>query len=202
MIPFDEQVLARVRDAVVEAERKTAGEIRVLLVERSRALDWRIAIVFGAATAGGAYAALREEAWGYPGAWEVAVALFFGAIVGLFGALAAGRLRGPERAVRRRAEREFVRLGIARTAARTGVLIMLSIAERRAIVLADRGIDEKVERGTWEALVARLAAALREGRAGEGLEAAVREAGEVLAKHFPRRPDDVNELPDEVEVRK
>jgi putative membrane protein len=34
----------------------------------------------------------------------------------------------------------------------------------------------------------------------EGLVHAVGEVGAVLRRHFPRRPDDVNELPDRVSV--
>jgi len=40
------------------------------------------------------------------------------------------------------------------------------------------------------------------GRPGEGIAAAVKEIGALLARHFPRRDDDVNELPDDVETRK
>jgi putative membrane protein len=103
------------------------------------------------------------------------------------------------RAVRRRAEREFARHGIARTAGRTGVLLMLSAAERRAVLLADRAIHEKVAEGTWDAIVARVAGEVREKRAAAGLAAAVGEIGRVLAEHFPREKGDANELPDEVE---
>jgi putative membrane protein len=35
----------------------------------------------------------------------------------------------------------------------------------------------------------------------EGLVEAVHAVGALLAQHFPRRPDDTNELPNEVRVR-
>jgi putative membrane protein len=37
---------------------------------------------------------------------------------------------------------------------------------------------------------------VRAGRPGEGLAEAVRQVGVILAAHFPRDADDVNELPD------
>ena len=49
-------------------------------------------------------------------------------------------------------------------------------------------------------LRAALVAHLREGRLRDGLVAGVREVGETLARHFPRAPDDRNELSDEVSL--
>jgi len=40
----------------------------------------------------------------------------------------------------------------------------------------------------------------RRQRPREGLVHAVGEVGAVLRRHFPRRPDDVNELPDRVSI--
>jgi len=37
---------------------------------------------------------------------------------------------------------------------------------------------------------------VREGRVADGMVAAVAEVGQVLAPHFPRADDDVDELPD------
>ena len=39
-----------------------------------------------------------------------------------------------------------------------------------------------------------MLAGIREGRAEEGLVEAIRECGELLAAHFPPRPDDTDEL--------
>jgi putative membrane protein len=198
---LDEAERARVRAAVEAAERTTAGEIRVLVVERSAGPDLAVGLVAGLAAAAGAWAAGAREAWGHPGLFEAALAAAIGVGAGALAAWAAGRL-GRARAVLRRAEREFVRLGIAATAGRTGVLIMLSAAERRAVILADRAVNEKVAPGTWEEVVSRLAATAREGRLAAGLEEAVARVGGVLARHFPRGDGDVNELPDDVELRR
>ena len=37
---------------------------------------------------------------------------------------------------------------------------------------------------------------LRKGEIAQGMAAAVAEVGQVLALHFPRAQDDINELPD------
>ena len=43
-----------------------------------------------------------------------------------------------------------------------------------------------------------IGVSIREGRAEEGMVAAVRQCGELLAERFPARPDDTDELPDRI----
>ena len=94
----------------------------------------------------------------------------------------------------------FERLGMHRTAARHGVLIYVSIEDRKLAVLGDRGIHERVGQAYWDGLVEVVLGHFRGARFREGLVHAVGEVGAVLRRHFPRRPDDVNELPDRVSV--
>lgn len=100
------------------------------------------------------------------------------------------------RRVRRRAILLFRTAAEARTHGRTGVLIYLSLDEHRAEIVADRAINEKVAAEAWGDAMAALIEAIRAGHAGEGLAEAVRQVGVVLAAHFPRADDDINELPD------
>jgi putative membrane protein len=69
---------------------------------------------------------------------------------------------------------------------------------RRIEVVADSGIHSRVDPATWEGMVAQIASGARAGQLADGLIAAIRSTGELLAQHFPRRPDDRNELPDRV----
>ncbi len=72
----------------------------------------------------------------------------------------------------------------------------MSVFERRAWVLADRGINAKVDQAEWAGIVGELTAAIKAGQAAEGLCRAVRACGALVAERFPVRPDDVNELAD------
>jgi uncharacterized membrane protein len=98
------------------------------------------------------------------------------------------------------AEKVFVRLGMARTAHRTGCLLFLAPAERAFAVIGDTAIHEKVGSDFW--LDARDAAArhFTQGRFTEGIVAAVEKLGDALATHFPRIEGvaDRNELADDV----
>jgi len=61
----------------------------------------------------------------------------------------------------------------------------------------------KTVKGPSRKLISRATVdGVKAGRPGEGIAAAVKEIGALLARHFPRRDDDVNELPDDVETRK
>jgi uncharacterized membrane protein len=99
-----------------------------------------------------------------------------------------------------RAVAVFEHLGMHRTAARHGVLIYVSVGDHKLAVLGDQGIHERVGQLYWERLVDAVLAHFREERPRDGLLHAVAEVGAVLARHFPRRPGDVNELSDQVSI--
>jgi putative membrane protein len=102
------------------------------------------------------------------------------------------------RAVSDRVKQLFLELGIIETRDRSGVLVYLSELERRVEILADRGIHEHVGNQAWQAMVDELVGAIKGGRAAEGLATIIGRIGQELAAKFPPRPDDTNELPDEV----
>lgn len=97
-----------------------------------------------------------------------------------------------------RARELFEKFGMTRTRDRSGVLIYVAWKDRKIAVLGDAGIHEKAGHGYWEGVVAKIAEAFKESRYGDGLAAAVEEVGERLAEHFPPRPDDKDELANEV----
>lgn len=110
------------------------------------------------------------------------------------------RRRRSERnlALKEIALREFTRLGMDRTRDRTGVLILLLLSERRFHIIADEGIHRKVEEGTWDRIAETMTLHFKEGNFGNGICAAVEAVGKELRRHFPQKPDDRNELPDEI----
>jgi uncharacterized membrane protein len=101
----------------------------------------------------------------------------------------------------RRATRVFAHLGMHLTAERHGVLIYLAVEDRKLAIVGDEGIHRFVGDAYWESVRDLMIGRLREGRARDAVVTGIAEVGRVLARHFPRRPDDRNELGDEVSVR-
>jgi len=99
-----------------------------------------------------------------------------------------------------RAIKIFERLGMHKTAARNGVLIYISVADHKLAVIGDKGIHERVGEAYWREIVDAVRQHLRAQRSRQGLEQAIVEVGKTLGHHFPRRPGDTNELPDEVSL--
>ena len=96
------------------------------------------------------------------------------------------------------AMKQFLGRNIHITAARTGVLLFVSLAERYAEVVADAGINAKVPQETWNSVVAGLLAHARKGRIADGFVEAIGTVGDLLATHFPVTAANPNELDDHV----
>jgi putative membrane protein len=99
--------------------------------------------------------------------------------------------------VRRRAALAFLDEEVFRTRERTGILLFLSLFERRVVVLGDQGINRRVDPAEWQDLSDRLARGAQCGRPASALVTAIRQCGELLARRgVERREDDADELQD------
>lgn len=112
--------------------------------------------------------------------------------------VAQGR-RGPHDAMVR-ARDVFAALKMHETVLRAGVLIYLAVEDHTLAIVGDEGIHARVGAGYWEGIRDHMIARLRGGVACVAVVQAVAEVGAVLAREFPRRPDDVDELPNEVSL--
>lgn len=97
------------------------------------------------------------------------------------------------------AQAEFAQLGMTKTRERNGVLIFIAPRTQKFAVLGDEGVHRHCGDGFWQAMAAEMTGHFKQSEFTRGLIQGVRKAGELLAQHFPRRPDDQNELPDKVE---
>jgi putative membrane protein len=208
---FTPQDIHEIEVAVKAAETRTSGEIVPYVVGRSDdypEATWKAAAL--GALLGGLLAALAHEVghfWGYSLAW-IALPPFAGAAGGILAALVpALRRRLVSSAqladqVERRARTAFLEQEVFKTRERTGILIFLSLLEHRVVVLADSGINAKVEQREWDGIVAALVAGIRAGTPGAALAHAIERCGALLAeRQVERRADDRDELDDRLRIR-
>lgn len=98
---------------------------------------------------------------------------------------------------RKAAVKAFFKEGMQKTAQRTGVMIYLALRRKKFEIVADDGIAEKVSQEVWNSLAAQMSQHFRGGRFYEGVSLAIEEVGKILSEHFPKKPGDLNELPDQ-----
>ncbi len=207
--------------AIAKAEGTTAGEIVAVATPISDfyhdvALHWALVPLFAVL----AWAAWRPTAliWWFDllfGGWQadptlsqlLTLLMFFAALkftiallilkwmpLRLFLTPAATK----HRRVRRRAVAIFRAAAEKRTAGKTGILVYLSMAERRAEIVADEAILKVTDDHIWGEAMTALLIEVRKGKVGDGIVAAVEKVGVVLSEHFPRSRDDTNEIPDKL----
>jgi len=101
---------------------------------------------------------------------------------------------------RERAVTMFGKLRVWDTEHNNGVLIYLLLADHAIEIVADRGLARHVDAAQWQAMVARMGEAFRNGRYEDGLTEALEETSALLMAHFPvdaAGPGaNPNELPD------
>lgn len=97
---------------------------------------------------------------------------------------------------RQRALALFAEYGVWDTEDNCGVLIYINLAEHKVDIVADRGIDRKIDRATWQAVCRTMTDGFRQGRFHDATLAAIGQVNELLRQHFPADGNRVNELPD------
>ena len=215
--PEDRAAIAR---AVAEAEKGTAGEIVPVVATASDRYD-RAEDTFGLWLAVAALAVIWELLQGVrpaTGDWEmgteialrlapILTILIVTWIVGVRLAArfpALKRLAASKREMRARVEQRaalcFGLFRVGRTREATGIVLYVSLFERMVCVRADPNVSQKVEASEWKEICEGMMKALREGRTREAFTQAIARCGEVLGKHYPIKPDDTNELSNELRI--
>src|SRR5437762_10614528 len=197
---FDDAAREALTDCVKKIETTTDAEL--VLVVRARSGSYRHAdYLFGALLAFAVLLFLLFSPFDFHQYWvAIDVALFF--LLGSLGAsrsntlrrlLTSGKFRAE--AVRAGAAAMFYEAGIANTNTEMGVLIYLSILERRLELIADRGVLKAVPSLEWNQCLSELHQVGRQPDP-EGFLKALRSLGVLLAEHLPPTGENPNELPD------
>ncbi|MCH8123651.1 MAG: hypothetical protein IH853_11065 [Bacteroidetes bacterium] len=210
---FSEKELAAVEAAVKEAEKLTSGEIVPFILKRSSSYpvaSWRGGAIFGL---GGLMAVLilgqLYAGWSLGWLFTVGGTGSAALVLAALGVLLVRSIPAVERffagaasmtrAVRDRSMRAFVEEEVFDTRERTGILIFVSLFERRVEVVGDSGINARVDPDDWVHVVEDILMGVREGQMAEGFVKAINRCGVLLEeKGVEIREDDSNELSDSV----
>jgi uncharacterized membrane protein len=100
--------------------------------------------------------------------------------------------------IKAKACRVFKDLGLYKTEQRNAVVLLFVVTNREFLIYGDEGIHAKVGQDFWNDVRNEMAEAFRRDAFGDGIAQGVRRIGEKLARHFPRRQDDVDEISNEI----
>lgn len=103
--------------------------------------------------------------------------------------------------VHNRAELEFYRTQIRKTAKRTGILIFVSVMERRVVILADEGISAHYPMETWDEIVRAMTDEFKKGQVFSGFEKAITRCGKILQTKLPAQNHNTNQLSDHLIIK-
>lgn len=190
---------AQIIEAVQQVEKKTSGEIVPLVVASSD--TYPLSNTIGGFTMAMVLSICATQLLGTENMW-VFLAILMGAFIVFHEivkrALPLKRLFISDQEIDEEVEESaisaFYRNGLYKTKNETGVLVYISVFEHRVWVLADRGINEKVNPETWQEVVDMITIGIKKKTTGESIVKAIHRIGEILEAHFPVKPDDANEL--------
>ena len=187
---FSREQKEKIRQAVRAAEGSTRADIAIMLVDESD--RYREAEITGALSFSALVALVLSMALQHLTIWfyiPLTAVLFF-PFVRLFRVFPHMKLaflhrRRVEEAVRERAIYAFFQKGVHKTDEQTGILIFISLLERKVWILADKGIHGKIADDFLRTLAFDVAAGIKEDRALEALCSVIEKCGAELARHFP-----------------
>jgi len=198
---FTEDEKKRIEAAIQKAEARTSGEIVPMIVDQS--YDYNRAEIIGSGFFSLATAVLASWAFGHSSVWvflPVFLALYFPFKMLIRALPELKRKLIPAHEIDEEIEEKalisFLQQGINHTRDETGILILISLFERRVFVLADRGINKLVEQNRWDEIVQIITEGLRKNQACDAICNAIERCGDLLETNFPVKEDDTNELPD------
>lgn len=197
--PADE---ARLEAAIADLERRSAAELVVVIAHR--AAPYAAYPALGAACVAllaGWIATLVDPA--LPASHVVFVqgaTLILAAM--LFYLTPLGMRLVPPRTRQARAAMlarlEFAGLVNNRTRQKDGVLLFVSVAEHYVEIIADEAVAAVIPPERWQQLVGQFQEKAKRGPLSDGLVGLIAACAAILEHHFPPRPGEQDELPNQV----
>lgn len=98
---------------------------------------------------------------------------------------------------RDRAVEMFSFLKVWDTEENTGILIYILLSEKKIVTLADRGIYKRIGQEKLNSISSKIGEGFKSGAPKDAILVGIKELTGELAKHFPARKKNPNEIPNE-----
>ena len=197
----------KINATVQAAEKKTSGEI-VCLVQ-STSYHYPMADVIGGVTlalpgsllltpyVGGLFWLGNQNMWIFLGVFTILFVVFHW-VVQRNPAIKYRFISRHEmnEEVREAAVNAFFNHRLYQTKDANAVLLFISVFEHRVWILADQGINAKINQHVWDDIVAQVTKGIKANQATAAISRSIQDIGNILQAHFPVKPDDINELED------
>src|SRR4030042_7169475 len=187
---FTEEEKKQIKETTQDIESRTIGEMAVMVVDSSD--QYIEAEAMGGILIGGLLSLIVTISYFHSSIWSYIPLSFLFFFPGRFIfkkmpilKTAFIGIKRKEDTVRLRAVRAFYEKGLYKTKKNTGVLFFLSLLEKKVWVLAAKGIYEKIDQETLNKFAKIVSQGIKDGRACDALCEAIKEAGALLAQHFP-----------------
>ena len=96
---------------------------------------------------------------------------------------------------------EFFQNEVYKTRDNTGILIYISVLERQVVVIGDWGINSKIDNKEWDNLIKIIVKSIKEKNITQGIVEGLIATNDLLKNNFPIKPDDTNELSNELIIK-
>jgi putative membrane protein len=201
--------IKKIEEAISRVEETTTGEIVPVIVRKSSSvghIPLTLTLLFTLLIAI-AELPFSDWLWVSPWIWLWPVLLVIIYFISAF--VAKGpwiqKVFVPEKdevdQVHSRAQLEFYRNRIHGTDSGTGILIFVSVMEKKAVILADEGISKKLPPETWDQVLNQFRSALGQGNWSQGFVQAIENCGDHLKTHFPIVTAKQNQLKNHLVVK-
>ena len=98
--------------------------------------------------------------------------------------------------------KEFYKLGMNKTSEKTGVLIYFLFLDRKFEIVADEGINAKINAENWHIIISHIKNEFSQNNYKSGILKCLSEMKNILEISFPHKDTDENELPDDIIIEK
>jgi putative membrane protein len=197
----------QIEERVAAAEKRTSGEIVVMVVPSSyhyplasmlgsllTAMIISIAVTFYVERFVG-----KEGMWFFPALFSLTFILLHELIKRTPSLKRFFVTRSDmKEEVEEAAIQSFYYRDLNQTVDHTGILIYISLFEHNVRVIADRGINDKVNKDVWQEIVTIIVGGIKAKTQAAAIAAAVDRCAEILSTQFPLKAGDLNELSNEV----